>query len=43
MDFEAEQIAAGATVVDYRQRHRRFEEPPEGVVADWGTAMQFDV
>jgi serine/threonine protein kinase len=41
MDFEAEQIAADATAVDYRQCHRRFEEPPEAVVVDWGTAMQF--
>ncbi len=42
MDFEAEQIAVDATVVDYRQCHRRFEEPPEAVVVDWGTAMQVD-
>jgi serine/threonine protein kinase len=42
MDFEAEQIAADATVVDYRQCHRRFEEPPEAVVVDWGVGMQFD-
>ena len=42
MDFEAEQIAADATVVDYSQCIRRFEEPPEAVVVDWGTAMQFD-
>ncbi len=42
MEFEAEQIAADATVVDYRQCIRRFEEPPEAVVIDWGTAMQFD-
>jgi len=42
MDFEAEQIAAGATVVDYSKLIRRFEEPPEAVVVDWGVGMQFD-
>jgi hypothetical protein len=42
MDFEAEQIAADATVVDYSKLIRRFEEPPEAVVVDWGTAMPFD-
>jgi serine/threonine protein kinase len=41
MDFEAEQIAADATTVDYSKLIRRFEEPPEAVVVDWGTAMQF--
>jgi hypothetical protein len=42
MDFEAEQIAAGATVVDYRQCIRRFEEPPEAVVVGWEAVMHFD-
>jgi serine/threonine protein kinase len=42
MDFEAEQIAAGATVVDYSKLIRRFEEPPEAVVVDWGVGMEFD-
>jgi hypothetical protein len=42
MDFEAEQLAADATVVDYRQCIRRFEEPPEAVVVGWETVMHFD-
>jgi hypothetical protein len=42
MDFEAEQIAADATVLDYSKLIRRFEEPPEAVVVDWGVGMQFD-
>jgi hypothetical protein len=42
MDFEAEQIAADATVVDYTKLIRRLEEPPEAVVVDWGVGMQFD-
>ncbi len=42
MDFEAEQIAAGATVVDYSRLIRRFERPPVAVVVDWGCALHFD-
>ncbi len=42
MDFEAEQIAADVATVDYSNCIRRFEEPPEAVVVDWGVGMQFD-
>ncbi len=48
MDFEVKQRAAApagtadAIVVDYSKLIRRFEEPPETVVVDWGVAMQFD-
>jgi hypothetical protein len=48
MEFEAGQRAAApagtadAMAVDYRQCFRRFEEPPEAVVVDWGVGMQFD-